>query len=486
MKLRACAVALILFAACGASQVADAQAAAARQSTSSAQLPSDVARAGSLGDLIRTSTDHTVHIIYIHGIGQVGTNTSEGFRVALCKRLTGCDPAQTKSDLGVIKQAGGQFEQAAPTAPLDYQGSPIWPSDKPDMWKASRPFVVSYRLSHPGFHDVIVHEFDWWPLVLPLKCRYIVAREAYLAGPDREMIQLCNGKGLDVKAWPSNQVRYHWIDDGTAQILMSKPSPAPRLNRGLKQTLMDWYFSDPIMAVGPIGDLLRDALREMLLIAADDSMSGMASSGRTGVKDGQDNHQPYVVVSHSLGSFLIFSTLRDTNFASECAQLTVSSASASKSTPTAASMPNEKAASATCSVLGRTAIAYFLANQVELLDQAALDTAQDIQAWQQLRQQLGGDAYITAFSDPADLLTWDFPQFTHESSQGPKTVVQNCHVKNTFWRILVANPERAHINYVLNKRVLDIMMNPSSSSSSVCASALPAHTEHEGASASQP
>jgi hypothetical protein len=69
--------------------------------------------------------------------------------------------------------------------------------------------------------------------------------------------------------------------------------------------------------------------------------------------------------------------------------------------------------------------------------------------------------HITAFSDPSDLLSWHFPPIAN-------AVVQNCTVRNTFWRWVIASPQGAHTNYAQNNGVLRIMINPEKYSIGSC------------------
>jgi hypothetical protein len=411
----------------------------------------------SLGRALCRAGQREVHILYIHGIGAEWPGDSQVFQKSLCKFLKNCKlpkyPVKVRRDVA----AGAPFAPDGP--PLyRYMGTPVWTKDN---WSASTPFVDHYVLHREDGGPVVVDEINWWPLVFPLKCRNIMVGEASLAGPDKELLDLCSGK--QDPNHPDVQP-YAWIPPDEAKDLESRPTNGARLNRGVKNSLMDWGFSDPMMAVGPMRELFRDALRQLFVKSAEFNADGTSSGNWNPGSVDKDPDRQFIMVSHSLGSFLVLSALRDHVTAQRCDQLR------NAPPPTAgnaASSDTEDGAA--CYLLEHTSMIYFFANQVPLLylaevaaprgaglapAEAAADLSGQVNNLQAVRRQVGrAGIHITAFSDPSDLLSWQLPAVDN-------TVIENCHVRNTFWRWLVASPEGAHIKYAQNDRVLRIMLDP--------------------------
>lgn len=175
------------------------------------------------------------------------------------------------------------------------------------------------------------------------------------------------------------------------------------------------------------------------------------------------------MVSHSLGSYLVFSTLN------------LGQHGAPAIAPSLPESGESVEDAATQYILERTSLVYFFANQVPLLELANLRaspiaesaaaevlTPQALGAlntlmtkWKNLRgnfAQRRSDAQVAnaqapqviAWSDPSDLLSWRLPAI-----EG--LVVTNLYVRNTAWHWIIANPAAAHANYATNKEVLRIM-----------------------------
>ena len=141
------------------------------------------------------------------------------------------------------------------------------------------------------------------------------------------------------------------------------------------------------------------------------------------------------MVSHSLGSYLIFSMLND----------------------------GETTDAAARYILERTSLVYFFANQISLLEMVnvggskvselahvegvAGSFSKQMENWGRLRQAFGvgrGSSgaeefvakprQVIAWSDPSDLLSWDVPAVDG-------LAIYNFHVRNTRWHWLIAGPE---------------------------------------------
>jgi hypothetical protein len=75
--------------------------------------------------------------------------------------------------------------------------------------------------------------------------------------------------------------------------------------------LLDWGFSDAVMALGPLRTSILEGIRQLVL-------KSLADSPVTSKADAEKPkaNQEFIIVSHSLGSYLIFSAL-DVNQATE-------------------------------------------------------------------------------------------------------------------------------------------------------------------------
>ena len=157
-----------------------------------------------------------------------------------------------------------------------------------------------------------------------------------------------------------------------------------------------------------------------------------------------------MIVSHSLGSYLIFAALDKDPIMRE---------------GTAVQNPED----AFKEILKRTSLVYFFANQLRLLELASLAGASDknlvthLEDWGRLRceylspsagaTQTCARPKIIALNDPSDLLTWTVPE------QIATVDVQNVMVKNTrHWFWLIASPTKAHDNYAKNKSAVGQML----------------------------
>ena len=192
------------------------------------------------------------------------------------------------------------------------------------------------------------------------------------------------------------------------------------------------------MAVGSLQDLFREGMRQLFVKSVRFNADGSKNdTWRNPSKDPVERE--YVVVSHSLGSYLVFSTL---NIGQE--DLLPESDSATED-------------SAARYILERTSLVYFFANQVPLLELTNIGQTLSTQLlnWKKLRESFGDrhakPPQLVAFSDPNDLLTWHIPPIDG-------LILDNLYVRNTRWRFLIANPLAAHDNYASNKGVLRIML----------------------------
>lgn len=387
-----------------------------------------------------------LHIFYVHGIGINPPKHSPGpqvFETSLEFRTSFCRLPQIECKLKAGEKQNRfyanehSFDPKKKNGPgLTYLGPDIWKKDTPD-WLAAAPFVDNYILTRKRGATIYLHEINWWPLVLAAKCREIIATDSALVDHDKIHTQVCSaptsGPGPD-----GRYTSYTWIPDAPMRHA-PKPNATP-FNRWLKHDIMDWSFADAVLAVGPLRQYLLEGIRETIL-------GSFAPAP----------NQEFIVVSHSLGSYLMFSAL-DLPLDSSEAQI-----------------PGWK--KRLDDVLAQTSHAFFMANQLSLLELASLDAdtnkqmTQHLEIWISARKQAKRpQPTIVAFSDPDDLLTWQVPGLVAAPDvNGDSILVENLTVINA-WRWcflwLFANPESAHINYDKNKRVLRAMFPQEGASSS--------------------
>ncbi len=398
------------------------------------------ASASMAGPLNRANSGGThLHIFYVHGMGIDAPNArtqdfeaSKKFRTNLCKQI-GCQKNEfEKRDYANV----GHFAAAAEVPKLEYFGQNLWTGDD---WHAAAPFVDHYKLVRKNGTVIYVHEINWWPLILSAKCRQIVAKEAALVQKDHKHLETCSAKTIADRDHEGRFTSYAWINNSDIQARDHSWARPAILNRWLKHDILDWGFADALLAVGPLHSYLLEGIRELVL-------SSFAPA----------DNQEFVIVSHSLGSYLMFSALD------------------LQSPPNAAMAEWQNKFE---KMLSQTSHFYFMANQVRLLELANLDTAQQgnlsthLEYWAHIRHANGKDRpQIVAWSDPDDLLTWQVPDLVEtnvKDTTGESVVVDNYPVKNAWrWFWLLANPEAAHLNYDDNKKVIRAMVPKSSLQSS--------------------
>jgi hypothetical protein len=274
----------------------------------------------------------------------------------------------------------------------------------------------------------------------------MVASDAELVAPSRARIELCSRREPNAEV-PMRFKSYNWLSKDEAAKLLKFPSNGARVNRGLKNGLMDWGFSDAVMALGSLRPYILSALRQLILKSLGDSPESKSADQTETQAD-----QEFIIVSHSLGSYLIFSAL-DVGPVYD------------------GSSPLQQSSERFEQILARTSLVYFFANQLRLLELANLDGASEknlsshLKAWGRVRceylKSLPGSGQqcqpprITALNDPSDLLTWTVPSL-------PSVDVVNLSVKNsTHWLGLIEDPSSAHNRYAHDKKVITEMLKES-------------------------
>ena len=440
----------------------------------------------SIADALDSADRHPVHVLYVHGIDQVGAGDSGKLRDSICTELKLCDVADWKSE-GVEFADKGEFSSNVEPPTLSYLGSLVWNS--PDEWLAAAPFVVHWVIHLKGHSAVlVVDEINWWPLVLALKCRRVVAAEAHLSGPDQHLLQVCSEQSVQD---PGGLGRFYpWIPaDQAAKLAKIRPR-AVRINRTVKAGLVDWALSDVLLAVGPMGGILRDGLRQLMAKSAafDPGKAEADSSGSGGIGKydwkaqlSRDNalDQEFIGVTHSLGSYLLFNTLNP-EFASVAGE-ELSASDAARKTAEENAMRY---------IFERTSLVYFFANQLEMLEITNLESAPEssttamksrglapaplvptspaanfrtlVNRWKDYQTNFQAVLHssdvtnrekvqVVAWSDPNDVITYRVPKI------GDVEVV-NLYVKNsTRWFGIFESPTKAHGDYAKNVDVLRVM-----------------------------
>lgn len=403
----------------------------------------------SLADSLQRVGGKQLHILYLHGIASNGPGDYDSWllRKGICDFLKDCASPAGELDGGTEYADQDEFKLNAPPPTLKYLGSPVWKTDPSGStsqeWNAAAPFVVHWKLTRSSGPAIFVDEINWWPLVFSLKCRQIIRSDASLVGPNADRIKLCSTRKSDGSI-PGRFISYDWIDTQEAHTLLALESRGALVNRKLKGGLLDWGFSDAVLALGPMRTYLLDGIRQLILKSVAISPDGSREGPAVPIAD-----QEFVVVSHSLGSYLIFSALD------------INSAIPKKPSLQHAEDVYEQ-------VLSRTSLVYFFANQLRLLELADLDGASEqdmashLEAWGKLRcdylKSLPGFTQtcerpqIVALNDPSDLLTWTVPEL--------KSVeVLNVNVKNaTHWLWLIESPTKAHDNYARDKSAIRQML----------------------------
>jgi hypothetical protein len=411
--------------------------------------PAASSQTTSLGDSIHRTDGKQLHIFYLHGIGSdgPGDHDSLALRQGICDLVKDCMVYAGERD-GTEYADQDEFALNVPPPPLKYLGQEVWrkdhSGDSSKEWNAAAPFVVHWKLARSSGQKIYVDEINWWPLVFSLKCRQIVENDAALVGPSADRIKLCSTRKPD-ETENGRFISYDWIPTEDAPRLLALAHRGALVNRKLKNGILDWGFSDAVLALGPLRNYLLDGIRQLILKSVAISPDGIRGGRATPAND-----QEYVIVSHSLGSYLIFAAL-------DIGPGTLKTATVQNS------------GDAFKEVLKRTSLVYFFANQLRLLELASLDGSSDknlvthLEDWGKLRCQYlipsAGAAQecarpkIVALNDPSDLLTWTVPE------QIASVEVQNVVVKNTrHWFWLIASPTKAHDNYAKNKSAVEKML----------------------------
>src|SRR5579871_589405 len=401
----------------------------------------------SLGEELRNSDGKEIHVFYIHGIGSEGPKDrdSRALRKSICDYLKDCTTPEG-TPIGEWDYADrDEFQLDASVPALEYMDEQVWKSQ--EEWHAAAPYAVHFQLARSNGPALYVDELNWWPLTFSLKCRQLIAGDASFVAPSKAKLDTCSSREPNAGV-PQRFKSYDWISKDEDTRLRQLPARGAKANRQLKSDLMDWAFSDAVMALGPLRVYVLDGIRQLILKSLADAPT-TSQTGASGVRANQE----FVIVSHSLGSYLIFSALDMDRIAAKTATA-------------------EETRSDLQEILKRTSLVVFFANQLRLLELAALDEpserniAADLHDWGKVRceylkslpsvPQECKPPRIIALNDPSDLLTWTVPTLGGIN-------VENYSVRNsTHWLWLFANPTSSHSNYATDKRAIKEMLTSSS------------------------
>ena len=427
----------------------------------------------SLGTEIEKPGNEPLHILYIHGIGAIGQGDSESLRKSICKHaMHYLHQACTTTDgisTGREYADQGIFDIRSGPPALNYMGGPAWKTA--DEWHAAAPFVDHWLITLTGGKSILVDEINWWPLVFSVKCQHIMPNETNLAGSlagkYTNFLAICAKQRVHVGDGVTGRYDfYNWLAplglDPT--ILNQLHKNAVPINRWAKLQIMDWNFSDALLGVGPLEDYLVEGIRQLLIkcVAKGAEETGTLTSRPVNFTD--PNAQ-FIIISHSLGSFLILSSYQTANDPQALRFISP--------------QEEKRREQDFCYLMGRLSQVYFFANQIPLLELAKMSPADarnflDFSAWSTCRQTALGPrnmdpskpvGQIVSWSDPNDLLTWylgaDFKSW--QASDHSDILVVNKLVKNatTFnWLWLFESPDHAHNDYAKNPVVIRSLLQP--------------------------
>ena len=458
-----------------------------------AQMPSEPPLVGvrSINAVLDKHPGQDVHMVLVHGIRTDDPNTWDGFRAKICGHLSAAHRCKSGS-----QPSGPVFERLIlqDDWPRGYfLSNPIWKTQ--EQWRGSQPFIEHYTYDLQDGGHLILDEVNWWPLVLALKCQFIVPNDTDLVGPDADNVTHCQADAATH--------RFGWLSQEDAQnLLKARPASggAPKINKAIKTAILDWGISDSVLSLGTMKTLLRDTIRcsfDDIVYPAKRAVgngsgraqeywcdtAGRRSQGLTNqalkepaapVSALNVQGDNFVVVSHSLGAFLLLDTFAASaaeasygNAAGLCPAAPEAAQAAVKTEETQRSA-NENAPSSQslCLALRASSNLYFLANQFVLTE---LGRAQGIEyptsgagapakpftdaltLWAQV--PAAQPRQILAFSDPGDLLTFKVP------SLGSSAKVFNAYPNNKWfhWFGFFEDPVVAHQGYLTNDKVLQVM-----------------------------
>jgi hypothetical protein len=413
--------------------------------------------------------DGTLEVFLAHGMRADAQQTYADLIGAITRRLN----LYTTQDTSTLEPTFLVSE--APNVDLD--GVPVFGQGSKDGsdWKQFQPRVtVEHWQTRVGHQHVNFYRFEYWEALAFIKCQFVVAPDTRLIGATTQFGGATRSKFCASQPWNA---------PGSKQL-----SNLPELgNQGLKSEIMEWGLSDAVIATSQYRTVLRQAVREAMVLTTRDAIAAAPPSSVTpgGTSAIPDNYKyRFAFITESLGSYVISDALN--SFVTP-----TSSAAASESTSEAdASQYEEQMRAAKFAICGATQV-HMLANQLALLRPSELtvspagipksaDSAKsgaqttssttshahffrgcEGRAWESSHPQNGvayGAWQVVAYHDPNDLLTY-------YTSDRPGTVgAANAETTNvvtpftTVWiPFLFANPAKAHTGQPKVPAIMDLL-----------------------------
>ena len=445
----------------GTVSIGDVVRAEDKVATQTATTTVAVSSSGQATQVVMTNAS-PIHLIYVHGINQIGPNDSTRLRKGICKYLKECIVRAENMRF----YANGPFGPKSDVPNLTYLQQRIWSSK--EEWIASTPFIQRYWISGGGHAPIVLDELNWYPLAYTLKCKFLLPSDELLAG---------EAKTLETACRPSKNLKqgdyflqYQWPVNKAILDPELRTQHATSINRKLKMNLMDWGFGDAVMALGPMQEVLCAAIRQLLSQSLENLVVDQAGAPVPVDKE----TMPVFFVTHSLGSFLSLAAMDSDWLGARAPEL-------------AAFQLSGEQKIASDYFAAHTTGFYFLANQIALLELARLTpcaaqtgncvgpardreqpvlTASGAVANYGRKRQDYLDSHpasatrtngpqIIAWSAADDLLSWYVPKM-------PDVTPINLPAKNSSFRIpgLMAGPTGVHDNYAENRAIVRAIFLP--------------------------
>ena len=463
-----CLVAPLCFAfmtICLAASNANAQAVPSAQAAPEIVLI-DKQQASSMNVYLKSASREPFHLLYMHGIGATGAGGSNLLQTSICKKIKKYAQQECESQPHITRPRDyadeGAFSLVKLAPDLAYMGAPVWAT--PEQWHAAAPFVDHYVINLKSGKSILVDELNWWPLVMAFKCQHLIPNETKLAGHltgSQDYLRICSNKTPhDGQQWRFDS--YDWLTQSQYDALKDTPNRAALANRWLKISFLDWSLSDAALGIGPLEKYLVEGIRQ-LIVKCVETGAGQTKAMAAATPYTFDQNERFMTVTHSLGSFLMFSALQDEY----------------KTGKVRSKEDEENQKRVFNHVLGHLGQAYFFANQIPLLELGKLGELNtrnfvDLSAWGDQRRKVEniGTAepgcrnplgQIVSWSDPSDLLTFYFGKdFTDwQAKPGTGICVVNKLVKNSpswYFLGLLENPGPAHTDYARNPNVIKSLL----------------------------
>jgi hypothetical protein len=273
----------------------------------------------------------------------------------------------------------------------------------------------------------------------------------------------------------------------------SYPYSRETLNRLIKESTLDSALSDAIIYVGTYGVKIEQGVAEVLCRLV--SAKNYAGTDRCQWRDADASklHSPFIFMTHSLGSRIIFDTLLDLDghptretgpivedigkdgrlaveqiilntrsiymFANQLPILTLADVPPTRksdSTPSVIDLTHFKDTDERRKLGGPSAPASSVTKERSAPHLLWFATVKSSLGPSQERQTVKLD--VVAFSDPNDLLSYTIPPWFEQDMGNLQFQITNVSVQNSFhWFNLIESPTAAHGDYMVNSAVWKVI-----------------------------